>query len=903
MKGGILLFCALALASSAACATSIDEVVWRVPLYTPLPSADSLDDQIATHDSSGAELLVFGTTWSLPYAGTYGHAASRVVALDRRDGSRRWQTELNAACALPAHELERGVFRLSALPNGDVAVALSARLEFLYGPDQVSACYARLDAADGRILWARTEAAPSQEKSFKVYSLKAFRNGDLAVNGIHAARGRTLRLSAQDGRTLWSAESTLVRSSVFLPFDSMEVDPATDDVMLMSPAQDGAYPPLELRRLDGRTGQTIWHKSYCTALHWIDGRLSAIEGGGVAFSFRCMDEQSSPDKFTFGIASDAGASAHDLEFGIKDGSPSIQHGPSGDVFIAGQLRLDGVETAIARFSAANGRMIWSVPGKIGGPDGTPRISTLRVAIDASSLFAWEVFQPSMPPGQTSTRVTRFDPESGQLIAQRDIPVAAFESLSGSATNPRILPNGSLSLAALPKLAATGWLWVSTIGRDLETIWQRREAVAAEQFSVSGPIRNFGGNSPLIVPAASGPSGVLIAALATEDGGPFEKTIGQPTVFRLARRDGRKLWEWRPKAELPSTQGQIHSFTSDGETDAYVAGAFRLGADGPFLARIDITDGHTVWQVPLRVLSLLQRGDDALYAADETSLYRLSVADGQVIWRAEIPQAAAWGNVPGLGVGRDGNPVVALSLQWSGLPRKVRVAKFDAADGSVRWQVDQPTLDFDERTATELAVLANGDVVVSRPAMRLRSENGEPIWRRADLSTYGMTASSNGRLAFRLARTDESTMRICLDASTGATLWSEALSAANARYDRLPLAFDRAGDLLLVDTTNDDLRVRRVFVDGRAGQEVARIPAFNLYGDYREGSSPRPTDLAVGPDGSAYLLTDLPEEKWEAAVATIVRIGEATAPWQREHEARPLPPLPLRPGPTAAGRSR
>lgn len=896
MKSAVLLLGAVVLTlSSVARAANADDVVWRAPLYTPLPSAESLKGQVATRDSSGTELLVLGTTWSLPYVGIFGSVASRVVALDRSDGSRRWQSELNDACGFPADELEPGAFHLTALPNGDIAVALVGRIEMLYGPNQLSACYARLGADDGRILWARTEVASSPDESFDVHSLKSFRNGDFAVAGTHAGHGRTLRLSGQDGRIRWSTESTWVRPSLVFPFDVMEVDPATDDVMLMSPAPSPDYSPLELKWLDGRTGEMVWNRPYCTNSHWTRGQLSPVEGRGVAFSFRCLDRSLGPDEFGFGVADVAGAGVHQIPLDTRVGSISLEHVPSGDLIIAGQFWLDEVETAVARFSAASGTVVWSVPGKIGGPDGTGNLSTLRVAADASSFFAWELIEPLAFPRYSSIRLTRFDAQSGQRIEQRDMPLAEREALSEETANLRLLVDGSLALSALSEFTSTGWLWVSRVGPDLESIWQRHEPVTAEQPSVTGPIRNFGGNSTLIVPAASGPSGVLVAVLAIDDSGPFEKTAGQPTVFRVARRDGRKLWEWHPDTAFPSIQGQIHSFVSDGETHAYLAGEFMIGVTGPFLARIDIADGHTLWQTPLRVLSLVQGGDDALYAADETSLYRLSATDGRVIWRTTTIDGGDWGNAPGLGVGPDGNPVIALPAGWSGPLRNVRVIKFNGQDGSVRWQADRSAaLPFDATTA--LAVLADGDVVVSNPAMRLRSGDGAPVWQRADLFSSGRMVSTEGRVAFdRVAIGESGVVRLCLDASTGATLWSGGRSAANPRYADLPLAFDRAGSLVFVDTTDVDLRIRRTSPDGRPAEEIARIPALHLSGGYGEGVASRPADVTVGADGAVYVLADLPEEQNQAAIATVIRVSSPDAS-ERAHDVRPLPPVLRQPRP-------
>lgn len=490
------------------------------------------------------------------------------------------------------------------------------------------------------------------------------------------------------------------------------------------------------------------------------------------------------------------------------------------------------------------------------------------------------------------RLTRFDPDDGRLVDQRDIPLAAAENLRVARMS--MLPDGSLFLSALPwgSLFAGSWFWLSTIGVDLDTEWLRREPVAAEHAVLTGTARGDFDASPLAVPTKSGPPGLLVATLAIGDVLSNDLPAGEPVVHRLARSDGHSLWRWRPQDELPYAPARLHAFASDGDSYAYAAGRFIAGTREPFIARIDVADGHTRWQISEPVLSLARHGPDALYTADETGVSRLSPVDGRSVWRIQFADDMPTTATPSVAVGPDGNPIVALASPGGPL----HVLKLAAGDGHVLWKVRQQK---GYAPAVQLATLADGDVVISSPPMRLRRDTGEVVWRRDALDTSGMQISADGRIAFRKIEADSSpAARAILDAATGATLWSENLSAFESTYPYLPLAFDRDGSLLVVNASEDDFRVRRVSPSDASAREMARIAsANNRYGRYREGRSPKPTDLAVDIDGSVYFLADLENEEGgplSVLVTKAIRIGGADGPdtpaWKPRHDARPLPPL-------------
>lgn len=887
----MVFFAAAALASlPGARAIGADGITWQVPLYASLPSAELLSNTIATRDATGTELLVVGAGW-IASGNFNSELATRVIALDRRDGSRHWQTELNEACAIPPRELKLNRLHLFAMPDGDIGVAMDAQHQGIYPPYLVSACYARL-SADGRILWARTDKATSPAQSFTVHTLRTFRNGDFAVAGLHGRRFRTTRLSAQDGRVLWSSESDFQHSDrTFTPKVALlEVDPATDDLVLLNHGDSSDAPPAMLSRVDGRNGRTIWHQSWCADSYWT-GRLAPTKDRGVAFSLECTYQEF--DEFRFGIADGAGASDHRLPFPRSHRPISFQHGPTGDVFAVGGIEIDGTQSAIARVSAASGRILWTVPDSIGGPNGQGFGPNLPLAVSAAGLFVWEPFrQQNVYSPPSPMRLTRFDPDDGHLVDQRDIPLAAAETLR--VTQMSMLPDGSLFLSALPwgSQFAGGWFWLSTIGADLDTEWLRREPVAAEHAVLTGTARGDFDASPLTVPTKSGPPGLLVATLAIGDVLSNDLPVGEPVVHRLARSDGRSLWRWRPQDELPYAPARLHAFASDGDSYAYAAGRFTAGAREPFITRIDVADGRTRWQISEPVLSLARHGADALYTADETGVSRLSPIDGRSVWRIQFAEDMPTTATPSVAVGPDGNPIVALASPGGPL----HVLKLAARDGHVLWTVREQK---GYAPAVQLATLADGDVVISSPPMRLRRDTGEVVWRRDALATSGMQISADGRIAFRKIEADSSpATRAILDAATGATLWSENLSAFESTYPYLPLAFDRDGSLLVVNASEDDFRVRRVSPSDASAREMARIgSANNRYGRYLEGRSPKPTDLAVDIDGSVYFLADLENEEGgplSALVTKAIRIGGADGPdtpaWKPRHDARPLPPL-------------
>jgi outer membrane protein assembly factor BamB len=141
------------------------------------------------------------------------------------------------------------------------------------------------------------------------------------------------------------------------------------------------------------------------------------------------------------------------------------------------------------------------------------------------------------------------------------------------------------------------------------------------------------------------------------------------------------------------------------------------------------------------------------------------------------------------------------------------------DGRLLWEVPIKT-PYDQNSVTPLAV---GDLLLyaglENPTVALRVTAGPgkgwsatPAWRNEEVSMYMSSPAVSGNAVFGLSNKNRGQF-FALDAATGKTLWlGKGREAENA-------SIVRAGDYLLLATTNSELIVARASVKGL--EEVKR----------------------------------------------------------------------------------
>jgi len=272
--------------------------------------------------------------------------------------------------------------------------------------------------------------------------------------------------------------------------------------------------------------------------------------------------------------------------------------------------------------------------------------------------------------------------------------------------------------------------------------------------------------------------------------------------------GKRLWQSDYDAPYQvNPAAQAHG-PGPKATPAIANGrVFALGIGG-VLSALDLDSGKLLWRtqapsvLPLygTATSPIVDGDRVIAfmgGHDNGALTAFDAATGAVRWR--------WaGDGPGYA-----SPVIteiggARQLITQSQNRLVAVS---AADGSLLWQVPFRT-SFDQNSVTPLVV--NGLVIsagLESPTIAWRVARGpggwkaEEAWRNERVSMYMSSPVAAGQAIVGLSHRNRGQF-VALDAATGATLWT----TRGRQGDNASVV--RAGDVLLLSTTNSELIVAR-----------------------------------------------------------------------------------------------
>jgi outer membrane protein assembly factor BamB len=272
--------------------------------------------------------------------------------------------------------------------------------------------------------------------------------------------------------------------------------------------------------------------------------------------------------------------------------------------------------------------------------------------------------------------------------------------------------------------------------------------------------------------------------------------------------GARLWQDAYDAPYQMNPAARQHGPGPKSTPAIAGGrVFALGISG-VLSALDLATGKVLWRAPAATTlplygtatSPLADGDRVIAfmgGHDRGALTAFDAATGAVRWR--------WtGDGPGYS-----SPVVTEL----GGTRQVIVQSqnhlvgVSSVDGALLWEVPLRT-NFDQNSVTPLVV--NGLVISSgleTPTIAYQVARGpggwqaREAWRNEQVSMYMSSPATGGQAIFGLSHRNRGQF-VALDIATGKTLWStRGREADNA-------SFIRAGDWLLIATTNSELIVAR-----------------------------------------------------------------------------------------------
>lgn len=860
------------------------EVLWQTPIYAEVASALDFGGQVLSRSDDGRTRLIVGAAWEGLLDGVEIRRA-RVIAYDTANGTRLWQRDLVGDCADDWFDIAP---RLATFANGDVVVA--ARKQF--GAVRRAACYARLDARDGRILWSVIDRDPAGAEPTLTGAITVDTRGDVLATGRRGDVARTIKLSGADGSLLWQNENAQPDWSLY----GRAVNAGSSDLVLVLTDAFNNGTESHVDAIDSATGALRWQSPLC-------GLPRAQPDGSVVFASAC-----SRGKVTIGRLAGDGRVLWQRE--IEAAERYWEFDENGDVVLVGTMHVDGVAAEVARFSAADGRTRWAAPGALGhlpSETGVRSVSLFPVMSDGR-LIVWEMIGTSGQQKMETGRLSLYDTANGRLLRRKEFTAADRDRLYYSNSFLTSLPDGEALLGSLNNYRQ---LWLGRIDDSLNVAWGVREPVASPQqidfYSTGDSLSTW------LLAVGGGAPGVIVGGRAiTEYDSPYV-SHGFPHLAKLTR-DGSVLWRWQPKSLVESASPKLDGMAADASGALYAIG---YAADAhfdasPFVARIDSKDGRSLWErfgdrLPAdedgeRARSLALAGDEGVVVASTLAVRRYAAVDGALLWTAPLsrtPGAESYADVR-IAIDAVGDVVVTMSYSVSGLNGEegVDFFKLRGVDGVPMWHRRVP-VDDASYSDMRMALLPRGDVVVQarEELMRVSGTDGEIRWRRPGVSAENTLVDRDGGLLLLGVPAEDNRWHAIarVDASNGATLWSVRMPVDDAHYDDggrrdSAAAFDSDGGLLFAHR------------DG-AGYVLAKLAVADGTISWRETiAMDDPSPLAgLVRDRNGRLFMAVSTEVQYSSTATVLAItppgGETPTLSPDRHSVRPLPPprsLLLRP---------
>lgn len=871
----------VAVCLMAWCAPAMgQEVLWQTPVYAETASALDFGGQVLSRSEDGRTRLIVGTAWEGLIDGVEVRRA-RVVAYDAANGLRLWQRDLVGDCADDWFDIAP---RLATFANGDVVAA--ARKQF--GAVRRAACYARLDARDGSILWSAVDRDPAGAESTSTGAITVDAHGDVLATGRRGDVARTIKLSGADGSLLWQNENARPDWSL----GGRAIEAGSSDLVLVLTDAFNNGTESHVDAIDSATGALRWQSPLC-------GLPRTQPDGSVVFASAC-----SRGKVTIGRLADDGRVLWQRE--IEAAERYWAFDENGDVVLVGTMRVDGVAAEVARFSAADGHTLWATPGALGhlpSQTGVQSVSLYPVMSDGR-LVVWEMIGTSGQQKMETGRLSLYDTANGRLLRRKEFTATDRDRLYYNGSFLTSLPDGEVLLGGLNNYRQ---LWLGRIDDSLNVAWSVREPVASPQqidfYSTGDSLSTW------LLAVGGGAPGVIVGGRAIAEYDQYV-SFGFPHLTKLAPGGG-VLWHWQPQSPVESRYPELDGMAADASGALYAIG---YAADAhfdtsPFVARIDPEDGRSLWErfgdrLPAekesddpRALALADGG--GVVVASLLAVRRYAAADGTLLWTtplSRMPGAEGYADVR-IAVDAVGDVVVTMSYIVSGLNGEegIDFFKLRGTDGFPMWHRRVP-VDNASYFNMRMALLPRGDVVVQGPQelMSVSGADGEILWQRPSVSAGSLLIDRDGDLLLLGVLTEDNRGHAIarVDASTGATLWSVRMPVDDAHHDD----WGRRDSAAALDSDGGLLFAHR---DG-SGYVLAKLAVADGAVSWRGTiAADDPSELAGlvrGRNGRLFMAVRTAVQYSYSSTATVFAItppgGEASTLPAGPHSVRPFP-SPLR----------
>lgn len=296
---------------------------------------------------------------------------------------------------------------------------------------------------------------------------------------------------------------------------------------------------------------------------------------------------------------------------------------------------------------------------------------------------------------------------------------------------------------------------------------------------------------------AGEPGIVLAGSAQVGDSIQTEPPGTPWLSKIARSDGRLLWDWHP---ADYAEGYLSEAVIDAAGDIAAIGThYTPDYDvGFFVVKIDAATGALRWRVDGPIgdtfgtgIALDAAGNVVVSAVDTLRTHVIAKYDrdtGAPIWSSGVSEPDAWNDALVVVDAAD-NVVAAGGYEVNNNGEVVedglQVSKFRGTDGALLWR-QRFVSDFGA-TVYALRTLGEGDVVVAGwfgggvSLARLASATGAVVWERGDVDPEDMLVDGEGRIVVAGGiPLPDSSLRIediqRIDAASGSTLWRQQLYA-------------------------------------------------------------------------------------------------------------------------------
>jgi hypothetical protein len=712
------------IAGASLCPASAQNVASQTRVEMDVPSGAVVSVANSVTGNPSTTPVVAAVTFASDSNEAYQY---RAIASDPMDGAVLWSRDLGAACETRLDDYSL----VTPLTNGDVIVTAQA----LDPPASGFSCVMRLRAVDGQVLWSRTLIASAA--TLGIYSLIEDGQGQLLAAGRKGSNALILKLDGQSGQTLWEHEIPADSGAKLRGF-AIAADADNAIVDLLAKASDGSS-SQRLVAVGIDSGSEQWSLGHCAGGQYVayqrygsDVRLRMLADSTVEYVASCKDG-SNPSVELGRLQAATGVPVWQRTLAASSLSRAVI-GVEGNLLLEGAIVVDGAELGVARLDTSDAHLQWSMPRPAVPPLMEPYTSN-RYVIAGPYLHVLElnvIFYDYVD----SATVATYALDSGQLLGRFDAGFPVNNLVVPINASIAAFGNGDVLVTAL-----SGWnryvgsrLFETRMNAlDGQAGWTRQTPVMASfPFKPTAEMQT----DRLMAWNGKGKPGLLLAGHAINS-----NNYDYPRAAKIDATDGRVLWRCQLDKGI---RGNLTATFSDHEDNAILVGSNGLDNPPLLLAKLDGTNGQTLWEASDSVSRVALDGTlDAsgnillllhYNATDTEASFRVgkrSAADGASLWETVIPESGySIADDRRVLASPDGSVLVLGSWMTDSSTVGMQVARLGNTSGTIEWRRKLPGLT--QIVPALMRVLANGDVIVATgaSAWRIDAATGNVEWQQS-----------------------------------------------------------------------------------------------------------------------------------------------------------------------------